>query len=184
MKVLAILGSARRGGNTELLMKEALRGAGVEAEVLDLAELNYVGCQGCKACRQAGADGCMFQDDMQMLYDKMKEADALILGSPVYYGEVTGQMKSFMDRWYALRDGDRRLRLPAGKKALFILVQGADGDDRYESAVRRLEKVLTSYEMSPRLVVAAGLEKKGAVKEHPELLAAAFATGRWLAERP
>lgn len=182
MKVLAILGSARRGGNTETLMKEALRGAGSDAEVIDLAELNYVGCQGCKGCRQADSDGCIFQDDMQRLYALMKEADALVLGSPVYYGEVTGQMKSFMDRWYALRDKDRNLRLAPGKRALFILVQGAEEEGRYEPAVKRLTKVLASYEMVPRVVIAAGIEKKGAVKARPELLRAAFEAGRWLAE--
>lgn len=183
MKVLAILGSARRGGNTETLMREALRGAGADAEILDLAEMSYVGCQGCKGCRVEGSDGCIFQDDMQEVYVLMEGADALLLGSPVYYGEVTGQMKSFMDRWYALRDKDRKLRIPAGKKALFILVQGAEDDGRYGPAVKRIEKVLASYEMVPKVLVAAGVEKKGAVKDMPGLLGRAFEAGKWLAGR-
>lgn len=181
MKTIAILGSARKGGNTETLIREVLKGAGAgRAKIYRLSEMSYIGCQGCKACRVEGSEGCIWQDDMQILYKEMKKADAIILGSPVYYGEVTGQMKSFMDRWYALRDKDRKLRLSPGKKALFILVQGAPGEDRYKDTVKRLEKVLTSYEMKPAFLVASGLEEKGAAKHKPELLRKAFMAGAHL----
>lgn len=185
MKILAILGSARRRGNTETLIEEALKGAGEGHEVMFhvLAEMQIYGCQGCKGCRAEGSEGCIFQDEMQTLYKEMKEADALILGSPVYYGEVTGQMKSFMDRWYALRDKDRNLRISPGKKVLFILVQGAEESERYAQAVNRLLKTLTSYEMKPTMLVAAGIEKKGAVKGRAKLLKAAFEAGKAMARR-
>lgn len=179
MKILAVLGSARRNGNTETLIKEALRGMGEGHDVTFrvLSEMNIFGCQGCRGCRLKDADGCIFQDEMQTLYADMKAADAIVLGSPIFYGEVTGQMKSFMDRWYALRDHDKKLRLSSGKRALFIVVQGADDPHRYGKAVERLEKVLRSYEMEPRILVAAGLEKKNEASNSPELLESAFKAG-------
>jgi multimeric flavodoxin WrbA len=185
MRILAILGSARRHGNTETLIDEAIKGAGEANDVrfYALAEMQIYGCQGCKGCRQTGADGCIFQDEMQTLYNEMKEADAMVLGSPVYYGEVTGQMKSFMDRWYALRDKDKNLRISPGKKVLFILVQGAEEEERYAPAITRLKKEMTSYEMKPMIMVAQGIEKKGAVKDRPELLKAAFEAGKALARK-
>jgi len=179
MRVIGILGSARRGGNTETMMKEAFRGAGstVEGALFVLEEMNIHGCQGCRGCRVEGSDGCIFEDDMQEMYAEMGAADALIMGSPIYYGEVTGQMKSFMDRWYALRDKDRKLRIAPGKRVLFIAVQGAEGTGRYQHTLDRIKKTLTSYEMKPEVLVAHGVEKKGAVNDRPELLEAAFRAG-------
>ena len=182
LKMLAVLGSARRGGNTETLMREAMRGAGAgeNTEVRVLSEMNVNDCQGCGGCRLDGSDGCIFDDDMQGLYREMKEADLIILGSPIYYGELTGRMKSFMDRWYALRDGKRGLRIAPGKKVLFIITQGAVEEDRYKDVVRRVEKVLASYEMKPVMLVAPGIEKKGTVNGRPELLLKAFEAGERL----
>lgn len=166
MKILAVLGSPRREGNTEILIREALKGVG-EADVLfhALSETDYSGCKGCASCRVEDAEGCIIDDDMQRLYKDMAECDAWVLGSPVYYGEVTGQMKCFMDRWYSLKDHERKLRIPSGKHVLFILVQGAAGEDRYANVASRLEKVLKSYEMRPEILVAPGLEEKGAATE-------------------
>lgn len=183
MKILAVLGSARRGGNTETLIKEALRGAGEpDAEVFALAEMKIVGCQGCKGCKLPGSDGCIFADDMQILYEKMKEADAIVLGSPIYYGEVTGQMKSFMDRWYALKDGEGNIRMPKGKKALFIVVQGATVEDWYDHTLKRLAKVVSKYGMEPEILVAPGVESKGEAKKNKELMKKAFLAGARLSK--
>ena len=169
MKILVVLGSPRREGNTEILIREALKGAG-EADVRfrALIEADYSGCKGCASCRAEDPEdngGCIIDDDVQQLYKDMAECDAWVLGSPVYYGELTGQMKCFMDRWYALKDHERKLRIPAGKKVLFILVQGAPGEDRYAGVAARLEKVLKSYEMLPEVLVAPGLEEKGAASK-------------------
>ncbi len=70
MKILAVLGSARRNGNTETLIKEALRGAGEGHDVTFrvLSELNIFGCQGCRGCRLKDSEGCIFHDAMQDLY--------------------------------------------------------------------------------------------------------------------
>ena len=182
MKILAILGSARKGGNTHTLIKEALKGAGAAkgTKVYDLSRMDIHGCMGCLGCRVDGSDGCILKDEMQVLYKAIKDADAIILGSPIYYGEVTGQMKTFMDRWYALRDHNRNLRLAEGKKALFILTQGAEGADRYSSVAERLTRVLESYKMKTAIVVFPGLEKNGAAKKDEKALGKALKAGAGL----
>ena len=101
VKVLGIVGSPRKGGNTEIMMEEALaaaRTAGAETEIYPSYGKNIAGCDGCHACMSSGR--CKIKDDMQELYDKMEAADAIILGSPVYFHGVTAQAKTIMDRTF------------------------------------------------------------------------------------
>jgi len=101
MKVLGIVGSPRKGGNTEILMEEALaaaREAGAETEMFLVADKNINGCDGCHSCGQTKV--CKIKDDMQPLYEKMEKSDAIIFGSPVYFHGVTAQAKAIIDRTF------------------------------------------------------------------------------------
>lgn len=102
MKILAINGSGRGKGNTRTLL-EAM-GAGmpseVDFEIVDLNRLNFGGCIGCEGC--AKTNKCVVKDDMQMLYEKIEEADGMVLGSPTYFYNITAKMKAFIERFYAL----------------------------------------------------------------------------------
>ncbi len=103
MKAIAINGSPRKGWNTETLLKEALRGAqssGAETKVVQLYDLNYTGCRSCFGCKRKGAQSChcVIKDDLSPVLDEILEADALLLGSPIYFGSITGQMVSFLER--------------------------------------------------------------------------------------
>ncbi|HEY3347060.1 MAG TPA: flavodoxin family protein [Nitrospirota bacterium] len=182
MKVAVFVGSARRKGNTEVLIRQAMKGAGCPdgQKITFLSDVDFKGCFGCGACRGEGAHGCVVEDGMQRLYEEIKAADALILGSPIYYGEISGQMKSFMDRWYAFRAKDRSLRVKPGKKVLFLLTQGAEGEDRYINPINRLKKVLSGYEMLPEVLVADDIEEKGSAAEKPELLERLLQAGKRL----
>ena len=110
MKILGIVGSPRKGGNTEILVEEALtatREAGAQTEVILLADKNIAGCDGCNSCFETGV--CKIKDDMQSIYQQLEAADAIIFGSPVYFGGVTAQAKALIDRTFLfLRD--RRLK--------------------------------------------------------------------------
>ena len=87
-----------------MLLEKALEGAkaqGVETELIHLYDLNYNGCISCFACKTKGGKSygkCIVNDDLKPIFEKIKEADALILGSPVYLGNVTGEMRSFLER--------------------------------------------------------------------------------------
>jgi len=118
MKVLGIVCSPRNGGNTEILVEEALmaaREAGAESEVFLVADKSIAPCDGCGSCRQTSV--CRIKDDMQTLYQQMEKADAIIFGSPVYFNNVTAQAKAIIDRTF-LYLGDKKLQ---GKVAAPIL---------------------------------------------------------------
>ena len=103
MKAIAINGSPRKGWNTDMLLKEALRGAaeaGAETELVELGDLRFSGCRSCFACKRAGAETgrCMWQDDLRPVLDKLLDADVAFLGSPVYLGNVSGMMYCLLER--------------------------------------------------------------------------------------
>lgn len=102
MKVLAVNGSARRNGNTSLLIEavfEPLRDAGVECELIELAGKDVRGCTACGKCTSK-ADGKCYgrRDDANEIIERLAAADGIILGSPVYFGDVTAEIKALMDR--------------------------------------------------------------------------------------
>jgi len=100
MKVLAINGSPRKGGNTQTMIDEAakvLRKAGIEVESLSIRDLDVRPCTGCELCFD-GSWHCPIKDDGLRLIEKMAGADGIILASPIYCGGVTAQLKAIMDR--------------------------------------------------------------------------------------
>jgi len=102
-KVLILMGSPRKNGNTEILCEEFARGAseaGHEVEHIMIRDKDINGCVACGACRRNGGT-CIQQDDMQPIYELIEAADAIVLGTPIYYYTWSGQMKTVLDRFYA-----------------------------------------------------------------------------------
>ena len=104
MKVIGFNGSPRKNGNTATLLKHALDGAfsqGAETELINLYDHNYKGCISCFACRLKGGASygrCAVNDDLKPILERVEAADAIILGSPIYLGTTTGEMRSFFER--------------------------------------------------------------------------------------
>ena len=108
MKIFAINGSPRKNNNTATLLKKGLEGVKeslkdteVETEIINLYDLNYTGCKSCFACKRVGGASygkCPVKDDIQEVLEKVSQADGLILGSPIYFGTITGQLQSFLER--------------------------------------------------------------------------------------
>lgn len=104
MKVLAINGSPRKNWNSATLLEKALEGAasrGAETEIVHLYDLDFKGCTSCFACKLKGGKSygkCAMRDGITPLLDKLFTADSFLLGSPIYFGTVTGEMRSFMER--------------------------------------------------------------------------------------
>lgn len=159
MRVLGIVGSGRKGGNTELLVQEALeaaKGAGAETQLFLVADKKISPCDGCGSCDKTGI--CKINDDMQELYKELEAADGIIFGTPVYFSNVSGQMKIIMDRAYAFM-GSGKLK---GKVAAALVAARRVGGGQVLS-------LLYSYFMAQRMTPAAGgigygIEK-GAVKQ-------------------
>jgi multimeric flavodoxin WrbA len=104
-KVIAINGSPRKNGNTAILLQKALDGAasvGAETEMIHLIDLEYKGCISCFACKRKGTKfigSCALQDDLSPVLEKALHAKAIILGSPIYLGDVTALMRAFIERF-------------------------------------------------------------------------------------
>lgn len=186
MKVLGLIGSPRINGNTAKLVREILAGArekGAETVEYNLTKMDIKGCRDCSACLEKGA--CILEDDMQKLYREMEEADALVLGSPVYMGGISGQAKLFVDRFHPLvHDSSKPL---AGKKLVLAYTQADPDLGTYSAYFEHMEEVF-SYVGSDVYVgfdvvgtiAAGGTMEKDDILEQKELLAEAREVGKKL----
>lgn len=146
MRVIGILGSAREDGSTKRLMQEMMNEAaqkGAQTKIYNLAKMNIGFCRGCEQCRKTGS--CVQKDDMFILYEDMKAADAVVIGTPIYMGEMTGQLKTFIDRCFALKDADKNSLVPPGKKMAVLITQGAPMPDHYSKTRERIEYIFKGY---------------------------------------
>ena len=129
MKVIAINGSPRKKWNTATLLEHALKGAesaGAETKLVHLYDLDYKGCISCFACKLKGGKSfgkCAVNDDLAPLLEEIRTVDALILGSPIYFGDVTGEMRSFMERLFfqfPIYEPDATVRQPKKVRTAWV----------------------------------------------------------------
>lgn len=183
MKIVAVLGSPRPNGNSAILANKVLETAqelGAETEVCELNKMNFKGCQGCGLCKTK-QDCCAVEDDLTPVYESIKTADAVLLASPVYFGDLSGQLKCFFDRTYAFANPDFTSRLTPGKKSVFILTQGAPAENMFDDIHPRYERWLKMFGFGPNyLVRALGVQGAGEVKDQSEVLAQAQDVARML----
>ncbi|MGE5653684.1 MAG: flavodoxin family protein [Bacillota bacterium] len=181
MKIIAFAGSPRIGGNSDLLLDQVIAGAkdaGAEVEKVYLNKLNIRPCQACDGCRRPGATGCVVKDDMQPLYDKLLDADAWVLATPVYWWGPSAQLKLMVDRWYGFYRHHREEI--AGRQAALVVTMG---DDEAKTAHPTKEMFQDAFdylkmELVEPLVVTAS--DKGEVKTNSEALANAYRLGKSL----
>ena len=161
MKIVGIVCSPRKGGNTEILVTEALnaaREAGSETELILVADSEIAPCDGCNACSKGGV--CWIEDDMQDIYRSFEEADGIIFGTPSYFNNVSAQAKAVIDRTYvSLLHGKLR-----GKVAAAIVAARRIGGGQILS-------LLYSYFTVQGMMIAGGGigygHDKGDVREGP-----------------
>jgi len=174
-RVLGIVGSPRRGGNTEILVGAALRGAeeaGALVEKVLLSKLDISPCLACDACR--GADECVQQDDMTALLEKMHQSQVWVLGTPVYYYGPTAQFKAFLDRWYIGRPDTFKGR----RVILAIPFEDSNIDtSRYTVGILSDSLAWKKAELFAT-VLAPGVAGPGDVRKHPDIVEAAYRAGR------
>lgn len=133
MKILVLNGSPRPKGNTAQMIEAFQEGAvsaGHQVHVVDVCKKRIGGCLACEYCHTKGNGACVQKDDMQEVYAILKEADMLVLASPIYYHGISGQLKCAVDRFYAAA---YPAKPPHLKKAAMILSSG--DPDMYRGAV-------------------------------------------------
>lgn len=183
MKIVAILGSPRPKGNSALMAEaflETSQERGADIEVYLLNQMNIKGCQGCGKCKSE-SEACVVEDDLKPVYESIRGADILVMASPVYFGDLSGQLKCFWDRTYAFANPDFTSRLAPGKKSVMFLAQGAVPEEMFNDIHPRYERWLKMFGFAENLVIrAVGVQGAGEVNDRPVVLEQAKEVARKL----
>ncbi|HYE82393.1 MAG TPA: flavodoxin family protein [Clostridia bacterium] len=180
MKILSLLGSPKKNGNTSLLLDEYIRGmqkAHKEAEITKvfLQEKDIRGCSACEACRSFSIGRCTIKDDMQELYPLFRQADMVIYATPIYWWSVSAQLKAFMDRCYALGPIQDSF---AGKKAALLMTYGGELPNNGPELVKTAFEEICEYkEMELVHVYGVCTDDYMPVAENTEALKAVYEMG-------
>jgi len=182
MKVLAISGSPRIRGNTDILLDHVLKGAnskGADTEKIILNKLKFSPCQECENLKDDGT--CIVQDDMQDVYKKIKEADVLILASPIFFGSLSAQTKMMVDRFQCFWRAKYILKKDISFKKIkgaFISVEGSDRKDFFNNAKSIVKNLFATINVDYREeLFCPGVDEKGSISKHPDCLKDALELG-------
>ena len=184
MNVLGLSGSPRTGANTDILVQQVLEGSaaeGADTKMFKLADLNITGCRGCFQCKQQ-QDACVIDDDMQTVYHEIAEADAFIVGSPVYMWQMSAQTKVFLDRLFALFKGPKGASQKTDRKPVVLMFnQGNPDSSLFQSYFEHTAKMYEFLGFAvDEVIVAAGARDRGDVLTQTEVLEKARKIGRTL----
>jgi len=181
--VLVLKGSPREKGNSSILADQAASGAsaaGARVESFVLQNMNIQPCNACDACQGTGDGECIIQDDMQTLYPRLREADAIVVASPVYWFTINAQTKLCIDRWYALESPQGNAL--AGKQIGIVLTYG-DTDPFTSGAINAIRAFqdMFRYVKAPIAGMVYGTASNpGDVQNQPSLLEQAYQLGQKL----
>ena len=187
MKVLMVLGSPRKNGNSARLA-EVVRDAAVECgatvKTVSLNQLTFRGCQACDACKTV-SDRCTLDDDLKGVLDAVERADVLVLATPVYFSDVSAQTKAFIDRCYSFLAPYETVpdasRLAPGKRMVFIVTQNWPDAEVFGDIFPRYDQMFQAIGIGNNICVrGVGLGKPVAIDTNGriDLLEAARATAR------
>jgi len=209
MNILAICGAANKTRNTATMLKSAYDGAmsvpGATGETVYLYDLNYKGCIGCHSCKlldESKFARCAMRDDLTEVLEKAIDADVLLLGSPMYFSDVTGEIRSFLERYFfpgITYNKDRGLTYPKRSKVGWVLTMNAPGDyynDFYKDLVAMTVRLVgdceyaiayhtqqfDDYSKYAATMFDVDMIKKRHIEQFPKDCEAAYEMGKRLAE--
>ena len=174
MNILILLGSPRKGGNTDLLVEAFVKGASQKhhVEVVSVHDYKVNPCMGCNACFKNEANACVQNDDMSLIYEKMSRADMLVIASPVYFYGLSAQLKAVIDRFHnPIRDTFRL------KKMALLLVGAATLPELFDSILAQYRLCLNFFKLEDvGHVLVRGVKDKGDIR-NTDALQEAFHLG-------
>lgn len=185
-RVLVVLGSPRRKGNSSTLASHIAQGAesaGAEVEIVFVQGLKISPCKGCDTCKKDDAQGCAIKDDMQDIYPKLIGADAWVIASPVYWFTMSAQTKIFMDRCYALTAYTKN---PFAGKRIAIAMSYGDADPVRSGCVNALRTFQDAYRYTGSKIVGmvyGSAMTAGEIENDEDLMQEAEELGRRLVRR-
>ncbi|MCK4869799.1 MAG: flavodoxin family protein [Gammaproteobacteria bacterium] len=185
MKILTIMASPRRDGNSELLYREFIRGAresGAEVDEVILCDKKIGPCIECYGCEKDGR--CVLKDDFDELYDKLETCDSLFIAMPIFFYAMPSHLKALIDRCQAFFVRKHFLRNPilpkdAPRKPVYLIsVAGTKGEKIFEPTLAIFHYFFECLDMElTEKLFYKRIDKKGEVLEHPDKLQAAYAMG-------
>ena len=182
-KLIAFVGSPRKDGNTDTVVKAVIKGAAesnIETKIYYLNDMTIKSCQACMYCRKPGNDHCVINDDLKAIYAEIKEADYLILASPVYIHQISGLLKNLLDRFYPLTNEKHKPRFGI-KETIFIYSQAAPIPLLFSKYFKYTEKSLKAMGIKPiKRISVLGSFTKDAIQKKTKLLDKAYAFGKSL----
>ncbi len=189
MNLLGILGSPRKGGNSDLLLDQALRGAkyaGAETEKICLIDLKIAPCLEIYACLKDGE--CSIKDDMRGLYQRLIDCERLIVAAPIFFYGVPATTKAFIDRCQAIWVRKHILKMPfpseENRKGAFISVGATRGKKLFEGSIVMMRYFFGALDMVyAEDLLIRGVDQKGEIRNHEEKLQEAYELGTRLVSK-
>ena len=180
-RVLILAASPRKNGNSTILALKAAEGVnanGGEADVATIGNIKITPCDACDICKDKPEEGCVIKDDMQPFYQQIKDAQGILFATPVYWFNVSAQMKLFIDRTYAINDGGNYAF--TGKNVGVILTY--EDEDVFVSggvnALRSFQDICAYVKANLVGMVYGSAGKAGDVQTNEKLLQKAYDLGR------
>ncbi len=162
MNILILSGSPRKGGNTELLADAFAKGASAHhhVEIVSVRDVKVNPCLGCNACFVSKSYSCAQKDDMTIIYEKMNQADMLVIASPVYFYGISAQLKAVIDRFHnPIRDSFHI------KKMALLLVGAATLPELFDAILTEYHLCLKFFNIEDAgKVLVRGVKDKGDIK--------------------
>ncbi len=175
MNILVLSGSPRRNGNTEALVSSFCEGAkdNNNVEVLSIRDIKVNPCIGCNTCFERKGNFCFQKDDMQIVYDKLMNADVLVIASPVYFYGISAQLKAVIDRIHTPMRNNFKI-----KKLALICVAGATIPELFNPIKIQYKLILNYFKLEDLgAILVSGVRNMGDIKNHPSLTKA-YALGK------
>ena len=144
-KILILNGSTRAKGNTEALVEaftNGAEGAGHSIKNFNVNKMNIRGCQGCFGGGKNPDSPCVQKDDMEKIYPAFREADVIVFASPLYFWNVSAQLKAALDRTFAFLEGDSGAQIKNSKECVMLIAAGDSHKENFASVLSLYESVL------------------------------------------
>lgn len=171
-KIVILNGSPRLNGNTAALIREFVKGAEEEGNIVVRFDLDRMAIHGCKGCLAGGKNPdspCVQKDDMSRIYPEYRAADLIVLASPMYYWGFSGQLKCTIDRLFAVTESDPEWKTPK-KSAVLLMASEGSGKENDEPVIRYYHSLLNFLEWEDRgSLIAGGVLRIGDIEGKPEL---------------
>lgn len=178
--LVILLGSPRKDGNSTILAEEAVKGAketGAVVHSFYIHGMNIKFCNGCFKCRSKTSKNCVIDDDMQSLYPKLRKADAILFASPVYWANISGQMKVVLDRCFALSGPEGH---DMENKQYGVILTYGNTEPFKSGTINAVRTFQDSFQTGIIDFICANVMDAGEINSNPELVKRAFELGRRL----